>query len=34
LAFVSAMFNVLLDLFHKLHPEISPFQMGIAEFSL
>jgi hypothetical protein len=34
LAFVSAMFNVLLDLFHKLHPDASPFQMGIAEFSL
>jgi hypothetical protein len=34
LAFVSAMFNVLLDLFHTLHPEASPFQMSIAEFSL
>jgi len=34
LAFVSAMFNILLDLFHNLHPAASPFQMGIAEFSL
>jgi hypothetical protein len=34
LAFVSAMFNVLLDLFHNLHPAIGPFQMSIAEFSL
>jgi hypothetical protein len=34
LAFVSAMFNVLLDLFHQLHPEADPFQMSIAEFSL
>ena len=34
LAFVSAMFNVLLDLFHQLHPEADQFQMGIAEFSL
>ena len=25
LAFVSAMFNVLLDLFHQLHPEADPF---------
>lgn len=34
LAFVSAMFNVLLDLFHFLHPEVDPFHMSIAEFSL
>ncbi len=34
LAFVSAMFNVLLDLFHRLHPEANPFRMSIAEFSL
>jgi len=34
LAFVSAMFNVLLDLFHQLHPEVDPFRMSIAEFSL
>lgn len=34
LAFVTAMFNVLLRLFHKLHPEAQPFQMSIAEFSL
>ena len=34
LAFATAMFNVLLGLFHQLHPEASPFQMSIAEFSL
>jgi hypothetical protein len=34
LAFVSAMFNVRLDLFHQLHPDADPFQMSIAEFSL
>lgn len=34
LAFVCAMFNVLLGLFHKLHTETHPFQMSIAEFSL
>lgn len=34
LAFATAMFNVLLGLFHKLHPEADPFQMSIAEFSL
>jgi hypothetical protein len=34
LAFASAMFNVLLDLFHQLHPDADPFQMSIAEFSL
>jgi len=34
LAFVSAMFNVLLDLFHHLHQEADPFQMSIADFSL
>lgn len=34
LAGVSAMFNVLLKLFHKLHPQADPFQMSIAEFSL
>jgi hypothetical protein len=34
LAFVGAMFNVLLDLFHQLHPVADPFQMSIAEFSL
>ena len=34
LAFVLAMFNVLLDLFHQLHPDADPFQMSIAEFSL
>ena len=34
LAFVAAMFNVLLELFHTLHPEADPFQLSIAEFSL
>jgi hypothetical protein len=34
LAFVGAMFNVLLDLFHQLHPVADPCQMSIAEFSL
>lgn len=34
LAYVSAMFNILLDLFHQIHPEADPYQMSIAEFSL
>lgn len=34
LAFVAVMFNLLLDLFHALHPTADPFQMSIAEFSL
>jgi hypothetical protein len=34
LAYVSAMFNVLLDLFHFIHPDADPYQMSIAEFSL
>lgn len=34
LAYVAAMFNVLLDLFHLLHPDADPYQMSIAEFSL
>jgi hypothetical protein len=34
LASVVAMFNVLLMLFHRLHPDADPFQMSIAEFSL
>ena len=34
LAFVSAMFNVLMDLFHTIHPETDPYKMSIAEFSL
>ena len=34
LAYVTAMFNILLELFHKLHPETDPFKMSIAEFSL
>jgi len=34
LACVTAMFNVLLELFHDLHPDAHPMQMSIAEFSL
>jgi hypothetical protein len=34
LAYVSAMFNVLLNLFHFIHPGADPYQMSIAEFSL
>jgi hypothetical protein len=34
LAYVVAMFNVLLGLFHQVHPEASAHQMSIAEFSL
>ena len=34
LASVVALFNVLLTLFHQLHPDADPFQMSIAEFSL
>ena len=34
LAYVSAMFNVLLDLFHQIHPEADLLKMSIAEFSL
>jgi len=31
---VVAMFNVLLTLFHRLHPDADTFYMSIAEFSL
>jgi hypothetical protein len=34
LAYVAAMFNTLLALFHQLHPKESPFKMSIAQFSL
>lgn len=34
LACVSAMFNVLLDLYHDLHQDADPMKMSIAEFSL
>jgi len=34
LAYVSAMFNVLLNLFHSIHPDADPYKMSIAEFSL
>jgi hypothetical protein len=34
LAFVSAMFNVLMDLFRSIHPDADLYKMSIAEFSL
>jgi hypothetical protein len=34
LAYMAAMFNVLLSLFHQLHPDADPHQLSIAEFSL
>ncbi|MBL1171503.1 MAG: hypothetical protein HND45_03600 [Chloroflexi bacterium] len=34
LAFVSAMFNILKDLYYSLHPDCDPYKMSIAEFSL
>jgi hypothetical protein len=34
LAYMAAMFNVLLSLFHLLHPDADPHQLSIAEFSL
>ncbi len=34
LAFVSAMVNVLMNLFHTIHPDADPYKMSIAEFSL
>jgi len=34
LAFVSVMFNVLMDLFRFVHPDADPYKMIIAEFSL
>jgi hypothetical protein len=34
LAYLVAMFNVLLGLFHQVHPEAPAHQMSIAEFSL
>jgi hypothetical protein len=34
LAYAVAMFNVLLTLFHQLHPDAPPDKMSIAEFSL
>ncbi len=32
LAFVSAMFNVLLDLFRPLHPDADPFRMTTSAY--
>jgi hypothetical protein len=34
MAYVSAMFNILLDIFHNIHPDTDPYKMSIAEFSL
>ncbi len=34
LAYMAAMFNICLKLFHELHPDESVFKMSIAEFSL
>lgn len=34
LSWVSAMFNVLLGVFHHIHPDVDPAQMSIAEFSM
>jgi len=34
LAFVGAMFNILLGLFHQRYPEADPFQISFAKFSL
>jgi hypothetical protein len=34
LAYATAMFNVLLGLCHRRHPDADPFQMSIAELSL
>ncbi len=34
LACATALFNVLLTLFHQLNPTTDPFQLSIAEFSL
>jgi hypothetical protein len=34
LAYTAAMFNILLTLYHRLHPDEAPHKMSIAEFSL
>jgi hypothetical protein len=34
MAYVSAMLNVLLNLYHQLHPNVDPYKMSIADFSL
>ena len=34
LAYIVAMFNILLDLFHVRYPEADPFKISIPEFSL
>jgi hypothetical protein len=34
LASMVTLFNVLVTLFHQLHPDADPCQMSIAEFSL
>jgi hypothetical protein len=33
-AYMAAMFNVLLTLFHQLHPDADPYKLSIAQFSL
>jgi hypothetical protein len=34
MAYTVVMFNILLNLFHQLHPDADPFKMVLAEFSL
>lgn len=34
LAYLAAMFNACLGLFHQLHPDADPFKLSIADFSL
>jgi len=34
LAFVTAMFNVLVGLFHQIHPQADVLKISIAEFAL
>lgn len=34
LSYVAAMFNILQNLFHVLHPDVDPYKLSIAEFSL
>jgi hypothetical protein len=34
LTYLAAMFNMLLDVFHDLHPKAAPYKLSIAEFSL
>ena len=34
LAYTATMFNVLLNLYHQLHPDVPAHKLSIAEFSL